>query len=166
MDLTNDELIVRVTDVMANKGMLDRPVTPNEVAEICRMILRQSLAERPVEYVPKFRKRLIPDQPDEESAKQAMWDVMRPRTLINSLRNAVGCYADFLWLRARPELVIVSAFARQAAILRILAEFGIYAAPRRLPRRSRKPGACKLQMFVPLPEEWRELNPYFESLRA
>lgn len=138
---------------MADMGLMDRPATPNEIAKICQAVLIQAQARKAKPLAPKL---MVPEEPDEASAKQALFTVMRPQMLENALTKipnfhcGIGENGDIL------EAFIYTTFARQDEIRQVLADFGVCPIRRKHPPRwARRPGSCSLRMRVPLPKDWR-----------
>jgi hypothetical protein len=100
---------------------------------------------------------VVPENPDEASAKQALFSVMWPFVLVAQLDEISRCRSGIDLHYKRPELFIIATFAEQDQIRAVLTEFGLCPSRRkRLPPYWRASAArCHFRMILRLPEDWR-----------
>lgn len=155
MKLTQFKLRSIVRQRMTEMGLLDRPATPDEIAKIVQAVLAEAKGHKAEPVAPKL---VVPEIPDESSAKQALFTVMLHPDLEKRLRKIRGCECWVDAERKRPLISIRAKFAQQDAIRQVLKEFDVCPARRKRPpskRWCKKPGAYSFQMKFCLPQDWR-----------
>jgi hypothetical protein len=139
---------------MSDMGLLHRPATSDEIATIVKVVLAEAEDRKPEPLAPKL---VVPENPDEESAKHALFTVMRPVMLEKALKRIPNYSCGVFTLGEHPVAIICTTFARQDQIRQVLTEYGVCPNRRKYPpRRAKRPGSCTLNLRVPLPEDWRE----------
>ena len=70
MKLPQSKLHSVVHGLMADIGLMDRPATVDEIVKICQAVVADNHEHKPEPLAPKL---VVPEEPDEESAKQALF---------------------------------------------------------------------------------------------
>ena len=142
-----------VCKLMTEMSLLDRPATPDEIVKIVQAVLAEAEGRKPEPLAPKL---VVPEDPDEASAMQALFTVMRPVMLTRAVRMIPNSDCYVYASEEKPYAFILSTFAHQDQIRQVLTEFGVCPARRkRRPYWATRPGSCTLRMRVPLPGDWR-----------
>jgi len=153
MKFTQITLHPIVHKLMVEMGLLDRPATPDEIVKIVQAVLAEAEGRKAEPLAPKL---VVPEDPDEASAKQALFTIYRPWLLDERLREIPGCDC---WTRPylkKPCIRIKARFARQDEVREVLAQFGVCPPhPKRPPTGISRPGKYKFKMTLRLPEDWR-----------
>ena len=153
MKFTQITLHPIVHKLMVEMSLLDRPATPDEIVKIVQAVLAEAEGRKPEPLAPKL---VVPEDPDEASAKQAMMTVHRPVALANLLNDVRGCNCWLTRRYTRPLLRIVASFTSQEQIRAVLTEVGIICpilpkCPSRWKGQTRR----TFGINVRLPEDWR-----------
>jgi hypothetical protein len=157
MKLTQITVRPIVYKLMAEMGLPERPAIPDGITKITQAVLAEAVGRKaePLTPMPFAPKLVVPECPDEASAKEALFKVYRPFVLQIRLTEIPSCH---YWLIAdykRPIIVIEATFAHYDQIRQVLAEFGICPAHRKRPPRDRaRPSSCTLRLNVRLPRDW------------
>lgn len=141
-----------VCKLMTEMSLLDRPATPDEIVKIVQAVLAEAEGRKAGPLAPKL---VVPEDPDDESVKQALFTVMLPVMLEKALNSIPYFSCSVLALSEKPVAVIYTTFAFQDQIRRVLTEFGVCPNRRKYPPRgAKRPGSCTLNLRVPLPKDW------------
>jgi hypothetical protein len=153
MKITRPKLHSIVHGLMAEMGLLDRPATPSAITKICQVVLAEAEGHK---TEPLAAKLMVAEDPDEESAKQSLFTVMRPQMLDNALREIPNSFGRVCDNGSKLEAIVCTTFDRQDQFRQVLTEFGVCPIRRKHPPRwAKRPGSCKLRLRVPLPKDWR-----------
>ena len=153
MSFTRITLRPIVYKFMTDMGLLDRPATPDEIAKIIQAVLAEAEGRKAEPLAPKL---VVPEDPDEESAKRALFAVMRPFVLRDRLAEISTCECFLFNVSTKPELRLSATFAHLDQIRQLLAEFGVCPIRRkRPPTCAKRPNSHIFRMVVRLPDAWR-----------
>jgi len=76
-----------ICKLMTKMSLLDRPATPDEIVKIVQAVLAEAEGRKAEPLAPRL---VVPEDPDEESAKQALFTVMRPFVLQSHLKDRLA----------------------------------------------------------------------------
>jgi hypothetical protein len=153
MKLTQSKLRSIIYDLMTQMGLLDRPATPDEIAQIVQAALADTHTRKAKPLAPKL---VVPENPDEESFNQALFTVMSPFALRDRLAEIPTCECFLIHESTKPELRLRATFAHHDQIRQLLMEFGVCPIRRKRPPTCvDRPNSHRFRMVVRLPEDWR-----------
>ncbi|HPY32015.1 MAG TPA: hypothetical protein PLT00_15795 [Verrucomicrobiota bacterium] len=159
--LTESKLRSIVEGGMTEMGLLDRQATPDEIVKIVQAVLAEAEGRKAKPLAPKL---VVPEEPDEQSAKAALFAVCRLRYLESCLNDIPSCECWSIPRLPTPMMCIEATFARQDQVRDVLSAFGVCPVQRiQPPRHSSRPNSCRFFLKLPLPVDWRVPLPQWEG---
>lgn len=153
MKLTQSKLRLIVQNLVAEMGLSGRPATVDEIAKIVQAVLAEAEGRKPEPLAPKL---VVPECPDDESAKQALFTICSPLILYQRLSEIPSCDCFLDPFLKRGYVIVYARFSHQDEIREVLAQFGVCPRRRqRPPTDTSRPGRYTCRMVVRVPKDWR-----------